>query len=159
MADYRTETPSAAAESCVPDVREIYELVGLLDVRSTKAINYILKEYKSNLKQILASLVFKKPFDKIHFYYRELDQTSDRLNNAFKKVIELKIKDLEVVNSKLMGLSPWAVLGRGYSIVMKDNKIIKDVFDVDVGNDVEIILNKGSLNAEIRKIIKNQEIR
>ena len=42
-----------------------------------------------------------------------------------------------------------AILKMGYSIIVKDNKTIKDSKEVDVDNDINIVLYKGKLDAKI----------
>jgi exonuclease VII large subunit len=48
------------------------------------------------------------------------------LQTKIAQNMSLKRKRLEILDSKLYTLNPKAILERGYSIVMKDNKIIKN---------------------------------
>ena len=47
-------------------------------------------------------------------------------------------------------LSPYSVLERGYSIVLKDKKVIKDSAQVKKGDRIEIKLHKGKLDAQVK---------
>ncbi|MEK6888065.1 MAG: exodeoxyribonuclease VII large subunit [Candidatus Aenigmatarchaeota archaeon] len=152
VADYRAPTPSAAAEKVVPDAQELYEVIYNLHVRNIQAIRYVVELHKSNLKQILNRPIFKRPFDRIHSYYRELDHTFYKLQTITLKNTTSKRKELEIMESKIFALSPTSILKRGYSIIMKDNKIVKSFSDVKLQDNINVILHKGKLDAQVKKI-------
>ena len=155
VADYRAPTPSAAAEKVVPDIQELYEIIKNFHIRSIRAIRYVVELHKSNLKQILDRPIFKRPFDRIHSHYRELDHTFYKLQTTTLKNTTSKRKELEIIESKLSALSPTSILKRGYSMIMKDNKIVKSVSDVELQDNIGIILHEGKLDAQVRKIRRN----
>jgi exodeoxyribonuclease VII large subunit len=155
VADYRAPTPSAAAEKVVPDIQELYEIIKNFHIRNIQAIRYVVELHKSNLKQILNRPIFKRPFDRIHSYYRELDHTSYKLQTITLKNTTSKRKELEIIESKIFALSPTSILKRGYSIIMKDNKIVKSFSDVKLQDNINVILHKGKLDAQVKKIRRN----
>lgn len=152
VADYRAPTPSAAAEKVVPDVQELYETINAFHIRSLNAVRYTVGLHKSHLKQIMDRPIFKRPLDRIHGYYQDLDHTTYKLQTSATANIASKRKELEIIESRIVALSPESVLKRGYSIIMKGNKIVKCISDVDVNDNVNIVLYKGSLDAQVRKI-------
>jgi len=155
VADYRAPTPSAAAEKVVPDVQEIYEIIKNFHIRSIQAIRYVVELHKSNLKQILNRPIFRRPFDRIHSHYRELGHAFYKLQTTALKNTTPKRKELEIIESKLFALSPTSILKRGYSIIMKNNKIVKSVSDVELQDNINIVLHEGKLDAQVRKIRRN----
>mgnify|MGYP001599760010 CR=1 FL=1 len=155
VADYRAPTPSAAAEKVVPDIQELYEITNNFRIRNIRAIRYVVELHKSNLKQILNRPVFKQPFDRIKLYYKELYHTFYKLQTTTLKNTTPKRKELEIMESKISALSPASILKRGYSIIMKDNKIVKSFSDVKLQDNINIILHKGKLDAQIKKIRRN----
>ena len=50
---------------------------------------------------------------------------------------------------KLHALSPLATLARGYSVVYTDDKIIRCIDSIDVGQTVKIRLNDGEISADV----------
>ena len=66
--------------------------------------------------------------------------------------MSLKRKSLEILDSKLSALNPKAILERGYGIVMKDNKIIKNTRELKIDNNINIIFYKGEIEARVKKI-------
>ncbi|MBS3147488.1 exodeoxyribonuclease VII large subunit [Candidatus Woesearchaeota archaeon] len=155
VADYRAPTPSAAAEKVVPDIQELYEIIRSFHIRNIQAIRYVVELYKSNLKQILNRPIFKRPFDRIHSYYRELDYAFYKLQTITLKNTTSKRKVLEIMESKIFALSPTSILERGYSIIMNDDKIVKNFSDVKLQDKITVVLHKGKLDAQIKKIMRN----
>jgi|SRR3989344_2569839 len=152
VADYRAPTPSAAAEKATPDMKELFETLSSFYIRCIKSIHHILDIYQSYLKQIINRAAFKRPLDKIHSYYREIDHRAYKLQNSISRYIAFKRKKLEIIESKVRALSPRSVLERGYSIVTIDNKIVKHFSDVKIDDTINVILSKGELDAKVKKL-------
>lgn len=72
---------------------------------------------------------------------RSVDNKIDKLNFRLKNNV-----------GKLDSLSPLAVVHRGYSIAMKDQKIIKSITDVKLADVIDIKLSDGFITAEIKDI-------
>ena len=152
VADRRAETPSVAAEIAVPDIKEIEPNLIYLLKKSSRLIKNLLERNKIPLKQALSRPVFRRPYDKINSYSISVDNISSSLNKEFRKYIEFRKKGLEKVHTKLDILNPKSVLKRGYSIVIQDNKTVKDSKNLNVENDINIILYKGKIDAKIKKV-------
>jgi len=132
-----------------------YEIIKNFHIRNIQAIRYVVESHKSNLKQILNRPIFNRPFDRIHSQYRELDHAFYKLQTTTLKNTTSKRKELEIIESKLSALSPTSILKRGYSIIMKDNKIVKRVSDVELQDNINIVLHEGKLDAQVKKIRRN----
>jgi len=154
VADYRAPTPSAAAEKAVPDINELKKLIDNFNERTLSAVNYILKMNKSRLEQISNRPIFRKPLEVIHAYYQKIDSFEYMLRTKVSLSTGLKRKSLEILESKLSALSPKAILERGYSIVMKDNKIIKNANQVKIDSNINVVLYKGEIEAKVKRIKK-----
>jgi len=112
----------------------------------------MLESYKLDLIRIMNRPFFKKPHKITLYNRRELDQNTYKLQNSIKRIIDIKRKDLEIIESKIVSLNPMAILGRGYSIVMNKNKILINSSDVKKGEDINIILHGGKIDAKVKKI-------
>ena len=154
VADYRAPTPSAAAEKAVPDINELKKLINNLNERVLNAIANLIKSNKSLLSQIANRPIFKRPLEAIHAYYQNIDSLEYMLKTKTLQSMSLKRKRLEILDSKLSALNPRAILERGYSIVMKDNKILKSAADIKIDNNINVILYKGELEAKVKNIKK-----
>jgi len=200
VADKTASTPSVAAEMAVPNMKDIYDDLNNLKIRSAKSLYHKLRLYKSYLEQIRSKFIFRKPIEIVHKNYRDLDQITTQLRNLvarvienkrdelksaeskirlsspkdllksykfdldentyklqnnFRRIIEVKRKNIEVIESKIIALNPKAILGRGYSIVMNKNKILINSSDIKKGEDIDVILHRGKINAKVKKIYEN----
>jgi exodeoxyribonuclease VII large subunit len=98
--------------------------------------------------------MFKKFMEIINSNYQELDQIKDQIELSILNQIKLEKNTLEIIKSKVIVLNPMNVLKRGYSIVKDGNKILTSSLDIEKGKDINIVLSKGRLGAEVKKIWK-----
>ena len=154
VADYRAPTPSVAAEKAAPDINELKKLINNFNERILNAIDNLIKINKSGLDQMASRPIFRRPLETIHAYYQKIDSFEYMLKAKISQSMSLKRKSLEISDSKLSALNPRAILERGYSIVMKGDKIIKSATEVKIDNNINVIFYKGELEAEVKKIKK-----
>ena len=99
----------------------------------------------------MSSRVFKEPQREINDRYLKIDSYVKRLENTIRsKQKEEKTKYIELL-SKLDALSPLKTLTRGYSLVENNDKIVKSVNDLKIGDIVTIKLKDGQKEAEVIK--------
>jgi len=84
-------------------------------------------------------------------------QLAKRMEQGLLAALALKHQAIRSIASALDGLSPLAILGRGYSIVqtVPDGAVVKRARDVSVGDDVLAKLSDGRLLCSVRKILPN----
>ena len=149
VADLRAPTPSAAAELAVPD---IYEVNQKIQIHQDRLRNGLLKKVqlmKLRYEKCISSMVFKEPTRRINEAYIQIDNYTKQLENLIKtKQEKEKTKYAELI-AKLDTLSPLKTLYRGYSIIEKDNKIIKSKEELNKGEIIDIQLADGKKQAEI----------
>ena len=152
VADLRAPTPSAAAELCVPDIREQKYYISALKNALDSAIESDLKEKLYNLEQLTKSTVLKNPEKIIENCELYLDALTTNMNNNFKDIFTKCSSDFAMLCSKLDSLSPLKVLSRGYSLVKKDDNIIVNSNHLSVGDSVLIQFADGNAKAEITEV-------
>ncbi len=76
-----------------------------------------------------------------------------RLERSVQVGVNKKEMQLAALQHSLRGLSPLAVLKRGFAIVTRedDGKVLKSASQVKPGEEVKIQLSQGKLNAQITK--------
>jgi len=154
VADYRAPTPSVAAEKAVPDINELKKSIRDFNERMLNAMINLIISHKSFLSQIANRPIFKRPLEAIHVYYQNIDNLEYMLKTKIHQSMSLKRKKMEILESRLFALNPKAILERGYSIVMKGNKIIKNANQVKIDSNINIVLYKGEIEAKVKKIKK-----
>ena len=78
-----------------------------------------------------------------------LDKLEKEIIDLFKNIIQRKEAKFNELVVGLDALSPLKTLLRGYSIVEKNDNVIKSISDLNVGDNIKIILNDGNVNANI----------
>ncbi len=134
VADIRASTPSTATEIAVPDKNE-------------------LLIYLSHLNEKL--LIKTKRI--IEPYLQRIDELMLRFSKAISNKIKQKKAELEILKAKLHNLDPKAVLSRGYSIVMKEEKIIKDSSHLKIDESLDVIFYKGKIKSRIVEVKDGKE--
>jgi exodeoxyribonuclease VII large subunit len=122
--------------------------------RLVNAFNNKRKNLLSELRQHQLRLYHQSPDEKIRERKILLKNIQkDLINNFYGRVSELREK-LQKNSAVLESLSPLGVLQRGYSITrgIESGVIIRQAVDVKIGQDIDIRLAKGNLNAKIEKI-------
>lgn len=149
VADLRAPTPSAAAELAVPDVYEVKQKINLYQNRLRLSLVKKVEIMKLRYEKCMSSRVFKEPLRNINDNYLKVDTYIKKLENIIKtKQKEEKTKYVELV-AKLDTLSPLKTLTRGYSLVEKNNNIIKSAKDVNTGDKIDLKFSDGTKQAEI----------
>ncbi|GMB10415.1 MAG: exodeoxyribonuclease VII large subunit [Candidatus Improbicoccus devescovinae] len=125
-ADLRAPTPSVAAELASVDIFESLNLIKNL----ASQIGIIINSKISKFKQ-------KNEFLK------------ENLRIISKNMIAHRQIKLNNLKNKLENLDPFKILVRGYALVSKDNKIIKDPTEIEEGDNIKLIFSTKILEFKI----------
>lgn len=150
VADLRAPTPSAAAELAVYDVSL---LLGQLDgYRATlnRQMQGRLTLKQTQLKALDARLKMNSPMGKIREKRTYAINLEERLYASMKNQIVSKRHRLAIYIEKLKGLSPLDKLNQGYSYVSdREGRTVTDIDRVSVGEQLQIFVKNGRLEAEV----------
>jgi exodeoxyribonuclease VII large subunit len=175
VADMRAPTPSAAAELVVDRKDKFEEDIEDLHRRTLRALDERVLRMRARLEAARDSYVFREPANLVKQYTQRLDSISMRsqaglmsmlsecrqnLENVQLKSfhsVKMKCSDsgqtIKRLDSQLKALSPLAVLGRGYSVTMDENrKIVRSIDDLKPGQVVLSRVEKGEIKSEIKDV-------
>jgi len=177
-ADYRAPTPSAAAEAVAPVLSELAgSLEGIRERmiqvvkdrllertaqqvdEATARIGYVVRALLATLHRRTTEcrhrLQAASPVDRVRAVSTLLPQLLKRIRQGMAALLAVKRQTVRTAMTALDGLSPLAVLARGYSIVqtVPDGTVLKRAQDVSVGDDVLAKLADGRLLCSVRKIL------
>ena len=151
VSDLRAPTPSAAAELANPDVFELQNRINSLKERARISLKKKVEVLNLKLNKLTNSRVFTNPMQNIENNYLRVDKYIKSLENSIKlKQKEAEKRFIEQI-TKLDALSPLKTLTRGYSIIEKENKLIKSSKELTAGDEVQIRLIDGEKKAKILK--------
>ena len=169
VSDLRAPTPTGAAEMAVPNIIDVKNFINQLNIRLNKDIENIIEFNKKRVDNLKTSYVLSNPLATFEIREQKLDTLIDNLNTKMKYIINLEEKKLdnikknytlnnpdsflntynntyELLLNKLNLLNPLSVLSKGYSVVTKDMKAVKDTKDIKIKDKLDIRLCKGKLN-------------
>ena len=155
VADKRAHTPSSAAELSVPNILEIISLVEHIKKRLCRDMTRAVEYFKQTVGNIRNRAIFRKPMIIIREYSQILDEREGALKRAMSLGNEAMKKEIKILEGRLLALNPSAILKRGYTITMKEGKIIKSTKDINKGDIIATLLSDGSLASRIED--KNED--
>lgn len=172
VADLRAPTPSVGAEIAVPDQLELFNYLERLNNQNQSSLKQILRNKIDSLSRLRNSIVFRDPIRFTENKSRKLDHLNEKLEllNPINRLIQSKYKLIKSTKSlndyyerylskkqnnylitinKLELLNPLSIMKKGYSVVKKNNKVVKSINDVNIKDEIDILLNDGILNANV----------
>ncbi len=154
VADLRAPTPSAAAELAVPDANQQYFYISSLKNTIDSIINEKLFECESDFAKLCESDVLTNPVSIIDNCENYLISLTELINENLGMKIDDYSNKFSILCSSLDNLSPLKVLGRGYSMVKKNNSVVSSVDDIENNDEIEIKFSNGSAKAQILEVLK-----
>lgn len=119
-----------------------------------EAVRVQLRQAMVNVQGWTQVLVSKSPALQVHRDLVILPQLRSRLIAAMSHGLKRKTEQAHTYLSRYSGLSPLAVLGRGYGILetMPGHRIIRDAGQVSVGEEILARLAKGQLRCTVEEV-------
>ena len=149
VADLRAPTPSAGAELAIPDREEIKQNISITKNRLKVALNKKIEMEKLRYQKCMASSIFKDPTRLFQDEYYRLDKNIKDLEKYIKnKKQEKESRFIEII-AKLDTLSPLKTLTRGYSLVEKSGKIIKNKKELKKDDIIDIRFSDGKQKVKV----------
>lgn len=154
VADLRAPTPSAAAEIVVGKKDDLVATVNSLEQRVAAAMTGRIKQARAMLQATSPGRMLATIKGRIDFNLQKLDEMDLRLTKALDLNIEKGRGKLGQLTASLQALSPLKALGRGYSIVSKENdeNPLTKVGEITAGECLDVRLSDGNVRCQVDKI-------
>ena len=172
VADVRASTPTAAAETVAPDVREMRAALSAREASMVRALEAKLQAHEMALDRYATRPLFCDPMQLFALPAQTIDMLSERLYRAIPAALSRDTDHVDHMERALMrtsstlldrfdnelalraarldDLSPLAVIGRGYSLTRDaQGKLVRSITQVKHGDAVEVLLGDGSLHCEV----------
>lgn len=154
VADARAATPTAAGMMCVPDKYEIIRYLNNAEIRLDNSLNNKLDAMKLQLDKYKHHYIINNPTVLYEMKEQKLDSLIDKLRSNMKEILDNSKFEFNTIKLKLDLLNPLNILDKGYSIVLKDNEIVKDINNIKKDDKVDIMVKNGKLKANITEVKK-----
>lgn len=154
VADLRAPTPTGAAEMAVPTLSDIDYKIKQFSLRSKESIQNLVNLKKHKLDAIKDSFILKNPLAMYEIKEQKLDNYIDNLNKFIKNLLVNKNHQLQLKANTLKLLNPLNILDKGYSLVTKEEKTIKDATLLNKNDTIHIRFHKGNVIAQVKEVTK-----
>jgi len=151
-ADLRAPTPTGAAELATSDRIELRSRIDHLKLRLSRSITGSLETFNLRLEKSAGAYGLKRLPDRLNQYIQQLDDLEARGKKSLATGLNNINDVIEKFESRLKALSPLGVLNRGYSIVIKDDKVVTDAGNLALDDYIKLVLAKGQAKAKISEI-------
>lgn len=118
-------------------------------------LNTIIKNkltYNENrLEHIRSNYILKEPLRMYETKRNDIKNSELKATNLIKGILEKNIHKEELLRNTLKLVNPLNILDKGYSLVEKDGKIIKDNKEIEIEDKIRIKLSKGEITAIVKE--------
>ncbi|WP_445633133.1 exodeoxyribonuclease VII large subunit [Nostoc sp. DSM 114161] len=155
VADVCVHTPTAAAETVVPAIAELYAE----HRQRVLALHEVMHDFGENAENKLQAL--RNRLRRLRLD-RQLEQEAQKLVWKRRQLVQATIarsqqakQHLELLRQKLATLDPKAVLQRGYAVVRQENgAIARTAAELEVGQNLSIQLGQGEVIVKVTEVKK-----
>ncbi len=151
VADLRAPTPSAAAELAVSDTASLIHTLSSQQDRMEQLLLRKLDAERHRVKLLAEKRCLTSPLFYVEERQMRLDMVTQALTAAASRECHRAAQRLGADAAKLDALSPLKVLGRGYAIPYKDEKVVASVQDVTAGDTLQIRLCDGHIACTVNE--------
>ena len=128
-----------------------------LQQRLLSAWQYTFREQEHQLEQLSSRLFSSSPNYQIDTGSQRLSELSHRLKQSTLHLVNNKKQQLAALSRTMHAISPLETLSRGYAIASDSSgNTISEYNQVNVGDQLNIRLHKGSVQSTVTKISKKQ---
>jgi len=136
VSDLRAPTPSAAAELVAPDISTMLDTLNFFKAKLFDKLNKRIERYESQINIKSDKIKSYYPVNLLTNKLSEVDKSQKRLYNSYSNILRSKELYLNKRISLLNSLSPLNILARGYSLVYKNDEIVRSSDGVEIGDKV-----------------------
>lgn len=137
VADLRAPTPSAAAELCVPDRREILQKISILQGNIQNNIQNHIQICYNKFKMASVQQARQREQRRLEQYMQELTRTQQLAVRTQRQCMVQAESRLHSAAALAESLNPYGVLARGYAMIRREGEVLP-VEDLRPGEKIRI---------------------
>ncbi len=150
-ADWRAPTPSAAAETVIPDRIALGARLSSSRRALARAMTRVVERRRTRLAHSVHALVQRSPRARLAARRARLDAMRAALLHAMQMRLAQAQGALATAAGRLESLSPLAVLSRGYAIARREpgGEVVRRATECAAGDRLRLRLAEGELRAQV----------
>lgn len=126
--------------------------VDYLNDKLTQNMKTLLNNYQNQASDSRQRLRINSPINRVQREKQTVMNLQQRLKRGVEANAKAKAIQVQHTIAALDYLSPLKIMGRGYSYITKNKRVVKRVADLQNGTDVELHLSDGTAEAKITTI-------
>jgi len=150
VADLRAPTPSAAAELVVPNGSELIGILRNFYYNSEQIVSDKLSSERDNIRALLGSYSFNRPFDLVRQQSQRVDDLRQTLARTMTHRFNLVQQHTLSLDQRMASVNPELILKRGYAIVMRDGESVGSANKLHRDDVVHVRFHDGKVPAKIQ---------
>jgi len=151
VCDARAATPTAAVGLCLPRKEILFERLENYFAVLNGALNQKLFMLRERLNECEISLSSKSPKNQLETMTAKKENLKNMLLGGYANIISELRYELDKSGVQLGVLSPYNTLNRGYTIIRKDDKLIKSVKDTCPEDKLQIDFYDGRVQVTVNR--------
>lgn len=157
VADFRAATPTHAALTIFPQVREVYQQIDQLELQLTKSLEQRMMLAGKRVDELDRRLTAAGSRI-VERASAQVTQMQSRLDFSIQNELKRRVSDVQRQAAVLESLSPLKVLGRGFSVTLSADgkRVVRSVSDMNPDDLIETRLADGRVLSRVESV--NREV-
>lgn len=154
VADVRASTPTSAAERAVPDKQALLNAIDQYERSMMQQLRHfidfkrqVVDDYENRLEQACLRLIDLKR--------QTIEDYENRLDQLCMRLFDQKRHELDLLEARLNGMDQTQILAKGYTLTLKDGKILQTPAGLKTGDMIETVFTEGRIASEVKEEEKN----
>ncbi len=158
VADVRALTPSDAALRVVPEQVELSQLLAAYRYRLSSSLRRKAESARARLERAAMCRILRKPHELVRSRAQRLDELEAAISRAARQRLVSAQTNYELLVRRLEGLSPLAVLARGYSVTLVAGKTepLRNADRLEVGQRLQTRFSRGEVLSRIEELNRDE---
>lgn len=129
VADLRAPTPTAAAEQCAPHLADLQAASNDMRASLLRSFAVCLQARRQQCERLRHRLQMRSPVNQVRSNRQRLDELTRRAEQALAHSLAMQRAHLTGLQGQLTALSPQAILGRGFAILIdqENRQVVRSV--------------------------------
>lgn len=153
VADKRAETPTAAAQIAVPDIKALKEYIENEKDDLIHTIKRLVKYMELKVAGHSIEILTTNLNQRLSYYAMKTDNLDKELNNALVYRFGEWTACIEKYKIEIDSMNPANIMKRGYAAILDDQRILSgSVNRFGAGNSLTAVMNDGEIDCKVASI-------
>ncbi|MDR3225714.1 MAG: exodeoxyribonuclease VII large subunit [Clostridiales Family XIII bacterium] len=153
VADRRAETPTAAADMAVPDMRDVRRWMDHMLSLMTDNLSAKTDRMKMRIDACALPRLGDMLLGKVNLSRAEAERAAAAMQSDVNAIIERGARSAELFNERLRASDPARIMSMGYAALLSGEKNIRSVADLSPGDKITARMADGSAELTVEGIL------